>query len=93
MDKDMASLAKVALASLYHQTGRDQQAIDMYNQLIAKPTDVETAGMAKLQLGTLYESMGQPDEAKAIYARPEGQGHQGRSRRDRIAAAERHTAQ
>ena len=68
MDKDMASLAKVALASLYHQTGRDQQAIDMYNQLIAKPTDVETAGMAKLQLGTLYENMGHPDQARAIYA-------------------------
>jgi TolA-binding protein len=68
MDKDMASLAKVALASLYHQTGRDQQAIDIYNELIAKPTDVETAGMARLQLGTLYESINQPDKAKAIYA-------------------------
>jgi tetratricopeptide (TPR) repeat protein len=68
MDKDLASLADVALASLYHQTGRDQQAIDIYNQLIAKPTDVETAGMAKLQLGTLYESMGRPDDAKKIYA-------------------------
>jgi predicted negative regulator of RcsB-dependent stress response len=68
MDKDLASLAKAALASLYHQTGRDQQAIDLYNQLIAKPTDVETAGMAKLQLGALYESMNRPDQAKAIYA-------------------------
>lgn len=68
MDKDMASLAKAALASLYHQTGRDLQAIDMYNQLIAKPTDVETAGMAKLQLATLYESMDRPGDAKAIYA-------------------------
>jgi tetratricopeptide (TPR) repeat protein len=67
-DKDTASLAKVALASLYHQTGRDQQAIDIYNELIAKPTDVETAGMAQLQLGTLYESMGRPDDAKKIYA-------------------------
>ena len=68
MDKNLAALAKVALASLYHQTGRDQQAIDMYNQLIAKPSETETAGMAKLQLGTLYESMNRPDDAKKIYA-------------------------
>jgi TolA-binding protein len=67
-DKNTAALAKVALASLYHQTGRDSQAIDIYNQLIAKPTDTETAGMAKLQLGTLYESMNRPDDAKKIYA-------------------------
>jgi predicted negative regulator of RcsB-dependent stress response len=67
-DKNLASLAKVALASLYHQTGRDSQAIDIYNGLIAKPTDVETAGMAQLQLGTLYESMGRTDDAKKIYA-------------------------
>jgi TolA-binding protein len=68
MDKDVASLAKVALASLYHQTGRDQEAVNEYKQIIEKPTDVETAGMAELQLGTLYESMNQPEEAKKIYA-------------------------
>ena len=68
MDKNLAALAKVALASLYHQTGRDQQAIDIYNQLIAKPAETETAGMAQLQLGTLYESMNRPDDAKKIYA-------------------------
>jgi len=68
MDKNTAALAKVALASLYHQTGRDQQAIDLYNQLIAKPTETETAGMAKLQLGSLYESINRPDDAKKLYA-------------------------
>lgn len=68
MDKDVASLAKVALASLYHQTGRDQEAVNEYKQIIDKPTDVETAGMAQLQLGTLYESMNRPDDAKKIYA-------------------------
>ena len=40
----------------------------MYNQLIAKPSETESAGMAKLQLGTLYESMNRPDDAKKIYA-------------------------
>ncbi len=68
MDKDVASLAKVALASLYHQTGRDQEAVNEYKRIIEKPTDVETAGMAQLQLATLYESIHQPDKAKEIYA-------------------------
>jgi tetratricopeptide (TPR) repeat protein len=68
MDKDTASLAKEALATLYHQTGRDEQAINEYKQIIDKPTEVETAGRAQLQLGTLYESMNRPDDAKKIYA-------------------------
>lgn len=68
MDKNLSSLAKVALASLYHQTGRDAQAIELYNQLIAKPSETETAGMAKLQLASLYESTGRADDAKKIYA-------------------------
>ena len=29
----MAALGKFALAQLYHNTGRDPQAIDLYNQL------------------------------------------------------------
>jgi tetratricopeptide (TPR) repeat protein len=38
-NKDLSALAKVALAGLYVQTGKTQQAIDLYKQLIAKPTD------------------------------------------------------
>jgi predicted negative regulator of RcsB-dependent stress response len=67
-DKDLAALAKVALASLYHQSGRDAQAIDIYKQLIAKPAETETAGMAKLQLAALYEATGRNDDAMKIYA-------------------------
>ncbi len=33
---DLAALAKLALAQLYRQTGRDPQAVDLYNQLTAK---------------------------------------------------------
>jgi tetratricopeptide (TPR) repeat protein len=67
-DKDLAALAKLSLAQLYRQTGRDQQAIDLYNQLDAKPTSTVPAGEAKLQLAELYESEGKPAEAKKIYA-------------------------
>jgi tetratricopeptide (TPR) repeat protein len=67
-NSDLASLAKLSLASLYRQTSRDQQAIDLYNQLDAKPTSTVPAGLAKLQLAELYESEGKSAEAKKVYA-------------------------
>ena len=67
-NKDLSSLAKLSLAQLYRQTSRDQQAIDLYNQLDAKPTSTVPAGLAKLQLAELYEAEGKPAEAKKIYA-------------------------
>jgi tetratricopeptide (TPR) repeat protein len=66
-DSSVAALAKFALAGLYHQTGRDPQAIELYQQLIAKPTLTVPASMAKLQLAALYETT-KPDEAKKLYA-------------------------
>ena len=65
--KDLASLAKVALANLYVQTGKTPQAIDLYKQLIAKPTDTVPASAAQLQLAALYERT-DPQQAKQIYA-------------------------
>jgi tetratricopeptide (TPR) repeat protein len=65
---DLAALAKMSLAQLYRQTGRDPQAIDLYNELTAKPTTSVPAGLAQLQLAELYESENKPDLAKKIYA-------------------------
>ena len=67
-DSDLAALGKLALAQLYRQTSRDAQAIDLYNEIIAKPTTTVSAGTAQLQLAELYESQGKPDAAKKIYA-------------------------
>jgi len=67
-DGDLASLAKLSLAQLYRQTGKDQQAIEIYNQLTAKPTSTVPPGLAQLQLAELYESEGKPADAKKIYA-------------------------
>jgi len=67
-DSDLAALGKLALAQLYRQTARDAQAIDLYNELIAKPTSTVSAGTAQLQLAELYEAQGKPDAAKKIYA-------------------------
>jgi tetratricopeptide (TPR) repeat protein len=67
-NNDLAGLAKLALAQLYRQTNRDPQAIDLYNELTAKPSTTVPAGLAQLQLAELYESQGKPDQAKKIYA-------------------------
>lgn len=68
MDHNLAALAKLALASLYQQTGRNSSAIDLLKELAAKPTTTVPAGEAKLQLAALYEASNQPDQAKLIYA-------------------------
>jgi tetratricopeptide (TPR) repeat protein len=65
---DLAALANLSLAQLYHQTGRDAQAIEIYNQITAKPATTVPAGLAQLQLAELYEAQGKPDLAKKIYA-------------------------
>jgi tetratricopeptide (TPR) repeat protein len=67
-NSDLAALAKLSLAQLYRQTGRDPQAIDLYNQLTAKPTNTVPPGLAQIQLAELYESHNQPEMAKKIYA-------------------------
>ncbi len=66
-NSNVAALAKLSLAGIYHQTGRDPLAIELYQQLIAKPTATVPASLAKLQLAALYESS-KPDEAKKLYA-------------------------
>jgi tetratricopeptide (TPR) repeat protein len=67
-NSNLAALAKFALAELYHDSGRDPQAIDLYNQLAAKPTATVSVGTAKLQLAALYTAEGKTDQAKKIYA-------------------------
>jgi len=67
-DRNLANLAKLALASLYHQTSRDPQAIDLYNQLSAKPSDTVPANVAKLDLADLYAAGGKQDQARALWA-------------------------
>ena len=66
-DAALASLAKLALANLYRQTNRDGQAVELYNQLIAKPTNTVPADAARLQLAALYETTN-PAQANRIYA-------------------------
>ena len=68
-DRNLASLAKLALASLYHQTARDAQAIELYNALVAKPSETVSAGVAQLALADLYAAQGKQDQARALWAK------------------------
>jgi len=68
-DKNLSSLAKLALAGLYQRTSRDSQAIDIYNALTAKPTETVPAGLAQLDLADLYLAEGKQDQARAIWAK------------------------
>ena len=68
-DHNLSNLAKIALASLYHQTGRDNEAVDLYNAVAAKPSETVTAGMAQLNLAGMYASEGKQDQARALWAK------------------------
>ena len=64
---DLAALGKLALASVYRTENKDAQAVDLYKQLIDKPTIVVSKATAQLELAGFYESRQKPDEAKKIY--------------------------
>lgn len=67
-NRDISNLSGLALAGLYHQTGRTSEAVAEYNRIIAKPSNVVPAGLAKLQLAEMYDSDGKSADAKKIYA-------------------------
>jgi tetratricopeptide (TPR) repeat protein len=64
---DLAALGKFALASVYRAENKDAQAVDLYKQLIDKPTLVVSKATAQIELASFYESRQKPDEAKKIY--------------------------
>ena len=68
-DRNLSNLAKLALAGLYHQTARDAQAINLYNELAAKPSETVSTGVAQLALADLYAAAGKQDQARALWAK------------------------
>jgi predicted negative regulator of RcsB-dependent stress response len=68
-DRNLANLAKVALAGLYRQTQRDSQAVDIYNGIVSKPSDTVSVAVAQLDLADLYAAEGKQDQARALWAK------------------------
>ena len=66
-DQEVGSLAKLALGSIYQDTGKTQQAIDVFKGLIEKPTTSVGKTTAQFELASLYENNHQPLEARKIY--------------------------
>jgi TolA-binding protein len=59
-------LAKFALAAVYRSTNRDEEAIDLYKQIIDKPTASVSKATAQMELADFYQDKQQTAEAKRI---------------------------
>ena len=66
-NNDLSALAKMALASLYCNTNRDAQAIELYKQLSDKPSMTVSKQAAQMELAGLYTSEQKPADARKIY--------------------------
>ena len=66
-NKELASVAKLALAALYGSTNRTKEAAALYQELINKPTTSVSKTTAQLQLAELYQTSNQPLDAKRLY--------------------------
>ncbi len=65
-DKDVAALAKMALASLYRSTNRLADAARIYKDVEDHPTETVPKAQAQLEMAAMYEST-DPQQAAAIY--------------------------
>ncbi len=66
-NKELASVAKLALASIYGDTNRTKDAIALYQELINQPTMSVSKVTSQLQLAELYQDNNQPLDAKRLY--------------------------
>lgn len=66
---ELANLAKLALANLYHSTKRDSDALSLLGEIVNKPSVTVTAYTAQLEQADIYDAEGQKDQAKAIWTK------------------------
>jgi predicted negative regulator of RcsB-dependent stress response len=65
--KELAALAKYALASVYRDEKREEDAINLLQTLIDKPTVSVPKANGQFALADIYLSQHQPDKAKVIF--------------------------
>ena len=65
-DKDVASLAKMALASIYRGSSRVPEAAAIYKDLSEHPTSTVSKAQAQFELASMYETT-DPQQATLIY--------------------------
>ena len=66
-NKELVSVAKLALAALYGNTNRTKDGVALYQELINHPTASVSKVTAQLELAELYRSTNQPLDAKRLY--------------------------
>lgn len=65
-DKDVAAMAKMALASLYRDSNRSSDAVALYKDVADHPTSTVSKSAAQLGLASIYEKT-DPQQATLIY--------------------------
>ncbi len=65
---DTSALGKAALAQLYAQTGRESQAVELYQQLAKGHAVTVPPQLAQLELAAMYTAAGKTEQARQIYA-------------------------
>ena len=68
-NRNLANLAKVALASFFFLLGCVLLVFVFFFEIIAKPSETVTAGVAQLDLADLYDATGKQAQAKALWAK------------------------
>jgi len=68
-DKNLSSLARLALASVYINSGRTKDAIEIYKDLAQNPTDTVAKSTAEMGLAEAYQAAGMNAEAKKEFER------------------------
>ena len=69
-DRDLGALAKMALAGIYEQTGRNEQAERVYRDLEDHPASTVPKATVELALAQLYQKTN-PAQATALYKKIE----------------------
>jgi len=66
-NSDLSALAKMALASVYRNSNRTKDAVDLYKQLMDKPSETVGKLAAEIQLAETYQAAGMNADAKKQY--------------------------
>jgi predicted negative regulator of RcsB-dependent stress response len=66
-NRDLSALAKLALAGIYRDTNRTSDAVNLYKQLMEKPSQTVSKAAAEFQLAETYQGAGMTADAKKQY--------------------------
>jgi predicted negative regulator of RcsB-dependent stress response len=64
---ELSTLAKTALAGVYRDTNRTKDAVELYKQLIEKPSQTVSKSAAQIELAETYQGAGMTSDAKKLY--------------------------